>query len=360
VLTILSMSSNEVGSYSVIVTNLYGTVTSSNAIISLAQKSLVGRWFNGSASLADVSGYTPAGTHDGSSVGAGAGSEVFTNDVPPSKTGQSLFLPTEDVAIAIQNSSTVDGAYTNTFDDTIRGHMTVTLWAKGIRPNDSWRPWVSKWGEGGTGWQLRTGNGGAVLNPCWTVRDGGVGAFALGCGPTWAPAGDLDDLHAATSGAGATADANRVAIDGNWHFYAGTYNAVSGVQNLYVDGLLRGQETNNALYNLAADSAVVIGARNNPGTANYEAFSIQQIYDVRIYNYDLTAAEVFAFMPGGGNPGFSGPPVLNGNMLVLTWTNGTLLSATNLLGPWTPVGATSPYTNNVTTAPQRFFRVVNP
>jgi hypothetical protein len=48
----------------------------------------------------------------------------------------------------------------------------------------------------------------------------------------------------------------------------------------------------------------------------------------------------------------------NGSQLTLTWPNGTLLEATNLLGPWITNGSSSPYvfTPSATT-PQKFFRV---
>jgi hypothetical protein len=55
-----------------------------------ANPSLVGEWLAGPASLADVSGYSPPGTHDGYIVGAG--NYLFISDVPPGKTGQSLYL----------------------------------------------------------------------------------------------------------------------------------------------------------------------------------------------------------------------------------------------------------------------------
>jgi hypothetical protein len=58
------------------------------------------------------------------------------------------------------------------------------------------------------------------------------------------------------------------------------------------------------------------------------------------------------------------PPTLqssrSGNQLVLTWPSGSyqLLSSTNVTGPYQPVsGATSPYTINMRTDPQRFFRL---
>jgi hypothetical protein len=49
----------------------------------------------------------------------------------------------------------------------------------------------------------------------------------------------------------------------------------------------------------------------------------------------------------------------HGNNLVLTWPTGwTLQSATNVAGPYSNIsGATSPYTNDMTLDPQRFFRL---
>jgi hypothetical protein len=46
-----------------------------------AAPSLIGQWLNGPANLADASGYSPAGTHNGYIVGAGH--YRFTNDLPP-------------------------------------------------------------------------------------------------------------------------------------------------------------------------------------------------------------------------------------------------------------------------------------
>jgi hypothetical protein len=49
---------------------------------------------------------------------------------------------------------------------------------------------------------------------------------------------------------------------------------------------------------------------------------------------------------------------VQGSNLVLTWSFGTLVEASDLAGPWTPVGATSPYTvvpNPAT--PHKFYRV---
>lgn len=294
VLTILSATANEAGLYRLIVTNLYGMATSSNALLTVIPKAVVGRWFAGASSLADVSGYQPAGTHDGFMVGGG--NYMFTNDVPPGFSGQSLRIYSPDTAIAINNSSTLDPDYTNTFDGLLGTAFSVAFWAKG-GVSDTWRPWVSKQGES-LGWQLRNGGwvpAGTTI-PCWTVRGGGGsgGEFVLGSGPTWAMNGYREDLHAAISGAGS--GATYYYTDNNWHFYVGTFNAVTGVRKLYIDGVLRGHMTNNPPHTLAPSSHVVIGARDG-GNNNFEAFTTCQVYDVRIYNYDLTASEILAMMP---------------------------------------------------------------
>jgi len=244
---------------------------------------LVGEWLNGSANLADVSGYSPAGTHDGYAVGGG--NYVFTNDVPPGKTGQSLFFYNGDTAIAISNSSTLDANYTNTFDDQINNAFTISCWARGFPAG--WYPFVSKWGEGRPynspdgGWQLRT-DGANDVYPMFTVRDEQIGVFGANC-----------DTNDATDDMGTTLIAGN---DGAWHFYAGTFNANTGVRSLYVDSVLAAQETGNVEYDLAPYAHVCIGAKDNPPGSTYTSFSTNNIeyYDVRIYNYDLTQAQVTA------------------------------------------------------------------
>jgi hypothetical protein len=336
-LTIANVTTNLQGVYRLIVSDPAGMTISSNTTVTVLftvpppATNLVGAWLTGAANLADTSGYQPAGTHDGYGVtGSGTPSSNygFTNDVPPGATGQSLTLQ-GNTAIAITNSSDLDGAYTNTFDDTIGTNgMTVTCWAKGLP--GGWNPWVSKYGENGAGWQLRVNGDGAT--PCWTIRG----------------TGGTEDMSSTIG-----------SVNTGWHFYAGTYSPVTGDRSLYVDGVLAATQTGQGPLNPSAASHVVIGARDGGGNSFGNYFT-GEIYGVRIYNTDLSQAQVNSFLIPTSAPVFSGPPVLNGNKFVLTYT-GTLLSATNVAGPYLPVaGATSPYTNNVTTAPQMFFRLSNP
>ena len=59
-------------------------------------------------------------------------------------------------------------------------------------------------------------------------------------------------------------------------------------------------------------------------------------------------------------PPLSPTPIRSSNTLVLMWTNGTLQQATDPLGPWTPTGTTSPYTNDMSTNSQMYFRLSYP
>jgi hypothetical protein len=150
--------------------------------------------------------------------------------------------------------------------------------------------------------------------------------------------------------------------DGQWHFYAGTYDLPSGIRSLYVDGVLEAQHINQVGYT-PSTGHVTFGTEDlSPGN-NFgnNGYFTGEIYGVQIYKTALSAAQVNYLMPPTppptATPVFS-RPVINGSQLVLTYSGGTLLGATNILGPWTPVaGATSPYTNNVTAAPQMFFKL---
>jgi hypothetical protein len=346
VLTIYDLTTSLQGSYKLLVSNSMGNTVSSNATLTVVSVvappagTVVGAWLMGATNLADVSGYSPAGTHDGYGVkGAGvlSSSYSFTNDVPTGETGSnSLWLYAGNTGIAITNSSTLDSNYSNTFDDTISNSFTVTCWAKGSL--GAWNSFVTKSGDSGTGWALREGSAGGI--GCWTVR---------GSEPT--PPGLPEDMQASVA-----------QTDGQWHFYAGTYDLPSGIRSLYVDGVLEAQHINQVGYT-PSTGHVTFGTEDlSPGN-NFgnNGYFTGEIYGVQIYKTALSAAQVNYLMPPTppptATPVFS-RPVINGSQLVLTYSGGTLLGATNILGPWTPVaGATSPYTNNVTAAPQMFFKL---
>ena len=143
--------------------------------------------------------------------------------------------------------------------------------------------------------------------------------------------------------------------DGRWHYYRGTFDANTGIRALYIDGMLVARETGNSKYTLAPNEHLCIGGKDSAPGNNFGFFSSFEIYDVRIYNYALPSETMPVPLLDGKIV-----PVANGGRLVINWSWGRLLAATNPAGPWVPVVAAPPYTNDLTAAPSMFFKVVYP
>ena len=302
-LTVTNVTANVAGVYNLVITNLFGKVVSSNAFLVVPTPSLVGQWLNGTTNatnFVDLSGYSPAGLHTGYLINSnGNPGYMFTNDLPPAPntnaSSLSLLMFDGATALVISNSSTWDASYTNTYDDQIQNQFTVSCWAKNTPVG--WSPFVSKWGEGPPynppegGWQLRMDGDG--MNSCFTVRDNNAGGFVFG-----------NTGNAADDMATVTFPSN----DGNWHHYAGTFNANTGLRCLYVDGQLVAQETNNAACVLAPYSHVVIGGKDAQPGNNFGNFATNVLYfDVRIYNYSLSQGQVQSLV-GLHPPSIAGQP----------------------------------------------------
>ena len=148
--------------------------------------------------------------------------------------------------------------------------------------------------------------------------------------------------------------------DGKWHMVAYTYTGVSGQADngsLYVDGTL---VANNTITETPPGDSldVWIGGSPDYGTAR---LANAKIANAAIYPQALTATQVQDLYSGV----YAGPVYLNaarsGSNIVLTWPAGTLLEAPALSGPWTTnTAAVSPYTVPATNAEQFFKVLVNP
>lgn len=225
---------------------------------------LVGRWVSGGESLADQSGFTPAGTHDGVAVGGNTGGLAYSPDLPPGFSGKSLDLTAGNVGVMISNSATTDAAYVNTFDEQVRGQLTVSFWAKGFP--GTWAPWVSKGGENGVGWQLRRVDNDPVSG--FTIR--GLGN---------------------EDGRGSLIHVND--SPPVWRHFAGVWDQSTGTRSLYVDGVLSHDvNTLGQMMNLAGDRHLVLGGRQNDPNGNIDNFFSGLIYDVRIYKQKLFINQV--------------------------------------------------------------------
>lgn len=148
--------------------------------------------------------------------------------------------------------------------------------------------------------------------------------------------------------------------DGNWHMVAYTYSGTPNQNNngaLYVDGAL--VANNTIITNLAGNNLDVwIG-----GAPDYPSrFLPADIADVSIFSRALTGAQVQGIYNGVM---VLGPQTLtithSASNVILNWQTGTLLQATNLLGPWTTNAAATPgYTVPATNQTQFFRLLVSP
>lgn len=252
---------------------------------------LVGHWFSGEESLAETSGFTPEGTHDGVAVGGNAGLLAYSSDVPPGFTGKSLDLTAGNVAVQVSNSATpADVGYMDTFDGVVSGQITVAFWAKGF-PGD-WAPWISKRGEDNIGWQVRrfANSSGA----CFTVRgldnaDGGGSPINVNDNPS------------------------------KWHHFVAVWDQSTATRTLYVDGVLSHTVFNASeqSMSLAAGTHLGLGGRQGSGSG-FESYFAGLLFDVRIYNNAFEQQDVFDLIPQPAPQGLAATP---GNSKVsLTWT----------------------------------------
>jgi hypothetical protein len=309
-----------------------GSFTMPISVLNPAATQLIGRWLAGTMDYADKSGYTPAGTHDGTIVGTGTGF-YFTNDVPGLATGSSLYLANTN-CLVIGNTRTSDSGYVNTFDEGTSQRFSVSFWAKGYPATGAtWLPtFISKGGETGKGWQIRRRSS---MAPVFTLRG---------------PLGAADP--ASTINVTST----------NWHHYAATWDGSAGIRRLYIDGVLSlDMSGDTGTMGLPNNSHLVIGAREANGAAPSSHVNGVSFFDVRMYNAALSQSEVLSVI----NDSSPFTPTLSiatvANQVVVTWDVGTLLETTSLqYGGWTTnSAAVSPYQVDPAT-PVKFFKVQNP
>lgn len=269
-LTINNVTLAEQGDYVLVASNNVGTAMSNPGRVLVINKSapaLTGEWFTGGQTLQDVSGYNPAGLHDGFVEPTGNPAVWNSSDVPPGFTGSSIIFG-GTTGVAVTNSQVGDLDYRLDYDNNITNAFTVAFWAKGF-PNAAWNAFCTKNGEGTQGWQIRRNNTSTNI-PTFTVQ-GTASGFT-------------------DAGSGASVGIS----DNNWHHYCGTYDANVGERHLYVDGV--------DVLNVTRDFGgmvpptnyhMVFGAKENPGVGNY---FVGEMFDARFYNYAVQPGEVLGMI----------------------------------------------------------------
>lgn len=135
---------------------------------------------------------------------------------------------------------------------------------------------------------------------------------------------------------------------------------------LLLDEVDGGRSSTDSVFQFAVQEAGVYAFRTlyyeGGGSANLEWFLISADGTRRLIN-DTANGGAPSFQQGNIPAPAAGNVVLGGGLngsgqLVLQWSSGTLLSSTNVSGPYLPVaGATSPHVVNPAEAQQKFFRV---
>ncbi|MDB6019205.1 MAG: Chitinase [Pedosphaera sp.] len=265
-LILSNLALTNAGTYRLLVSNFAGSLHPSlNLLVYPNLKTMVGQWVSGGQSLADTSGFTPSGTHDGTAVGAGA--LAWSTNLPPNfTTGYSLDLTASNLLVSINNSSTSDAGYLPTFDVAVANNLSISFWAQGWVPG--WSPaYISKNGETG-GYQVRDMDRFVNINSnfdgvTFTVRGTSV-----------------DDPLPSIEG-----DASA------WHHYAATYDGVAGVRTLYIDSVVALRLTNDFGPMVTADgSHLVLGGQDL--ASGYGHYFAGYLYDVRMYGYAISPAEI--------------------------------------------------------------------
>ncbi len=155
-------------------------------------------------------------------------------------------------------------------------------------------------------------------------------------------------------------------------FGVGVSNAITqikycpraGFESRMVGGVFQGANLTNF-----AGAVTLYGVGTQPFANVFTIANISNTTAFRFVRYlspnggwgNVAEVEFYGYprSPSTAVPPSPAMQVLNGNQIVLTWNWGTLVQATNLLGPWMAVQATSPYTN-IQVGRQQFFRVRNP
>jgi hypothetical protein len=151
--------------------------------------------------------------------------------------------------------------------------------------------------------------------------------------------------------------------NGQWHSLVYSYDR-SGSATVYLDGALVSQTSIVAGESWNLDT----GNQWNIGQASgaYAVDGQFDMDDLGIWRRALSQAEAQSIYLVGQNYGRSfdsyGPVTLTAKLtssgLELIWQAGTLLSADNAIGPWTPVlDASAPYFKAPLTAAKKFYRV---
>jgi hypothetical protein len=263
-LVLTNLATSRAGAYSVVVSNAFGTVTSSVATLSVTATA-PGSYTQ--AILADHPiGYWPLSESSGTVARdyAGGNNAGYTN-VYLNQAGYLLLDVHKSVRFGLlYTSNSLAGAVPLSFATSTNAAFSVEAWVNSaVQTNDSGL--ITK-GTGGGGEQFNLDCGGASHAYRFFVRDASGAA------------------HLASSSA---------LPDNAWHHLAGVCDQRNGAVVLYIDGTNAAQGSITAGSGLLASAnAVTFGGRRSSATSAYDLQYNGRMEEVAIYNSALSAAQV--------------------------------------------------------------------
>jgi Concanavalin A-like lectin/glucanases superfamily/Immunoglobulin I-set domain len=256
------------GNYSVQVSNVIGITISTNAPLQVSPlptadivNNLVGRWKfddgTGSATAAD----STANANTGTLISV---ADIWTNGLIGGALAFNADASTIDM-VAIPAMSTPAPAV---LDFAANPTFTLAAWANGSLASNNSAAIIAK----------GTGNGGEQYTMDIT---GGKYRF-----------------YVRNASGAAVNILSTITPNNTWQHLVAVLNATNGIMNLYVNGQLAGVAV--APFSLLTNAHEVSIGNRQSGTANYNQPFTGMIDDVRIYNRDLTSADIQALYLTGG------------------------------------------------------------
>ena len=231
--TSATLTTGEAGAYYCIITNSAGSIETGTVHVTIKQ--LMGYWnFDGNL----VSSVNAA--HTGT-----VASDNYTDDAV---SGQAWGFFGDPNMIIIDNSADDYNFYPQGY--------TVSAWIKTTQ--GGWGAYVAKQDK-------TSGNKGFIL-----THAGNSGITTL--------RESFNDLSSGDAGV----------ADGEWHHVAGTFNAVTGVAQVFVDGVLANTSSDNFPNLTLTDVPLFFGGETTDGSVAF----VGLLDEVKIWNYALNAYEV--------------------------------------------------------------------
>src|SRR5665213_1160992 len=264
------------GTYSVVMTNYVGTNVSSNVVLSLqalpaadTASGLAGYWkfddASGSATAADSS----ANNNPGALIGFA--DTAFTNMWTNGLIGGALAFNNDGLALNVVAVPNVSTPAPPVLDFSANPTLTLAAWVHAPATQTNGAGIIAK-GTGGGGEQYVIDIAGGHYR--FYVRD--------------------------TNGTAYNAQTT-VAPNGIWQHVAAVLNASKGIMNVYVNGQFSTVAV--APFSLLSNSHEVSIGNRQAGTGAYQDAFTGLLDDVRIYNRDLTSADIYAlYLLGGAFP----------------------------------------------------------